>query len=221
MFTILMPDYTSKSTQLSMSYSSYYERLDFEFIKWDSIVDIVDRKRTLEELLKIIYDKYSLVTLSFIFRKSIIQIQMKLQELGLSKFLASDSKSVQKTINGKIFRNKEIFKLTITQTEDFEIEKWFMENNNFQYFEPEKIKIEEIWIASTIDNYIKNKEYETLFKFLVVFCNFMRIPYELKKEFDEDREISFVLKFSVVKKYLTTENKILLSLNNKLLESPK
>ena len=78
-----IPDFTSPGVIIQMNRTSnYYERLDYEFICWDSVIAIVHKTKTLQQVLEETWEDYPLITLSFILRKSIRQIQMKLEELG-------------------------------------------------------------------------------------------------------------------------------------------
>ncbi len=181
-FKVDVPDYTSARTISCMKYGNYYERFDFELLDWNSTLDIVCNEYTLDLLLKLIWDKYPIMTLSFILRKSIKQIQFRLQELGLKSFNENENTEIMKQIQGNIINNDNEIILSVYQSEKFELEHWFHQNNNYQDFKNNQINLQNIYFKETIDYYIKNKQYDLLFKFMVIVFNFLRIPYQIKSE---------------------------------------
>ena len=96
------------------------------------------------------------------------------------------------TTPSEISNDANEFCIIFHQTEQREIEKWFLENSGFQNFDPKQIKIQDINIAQYVRGYIENEEYDMLFKLLIVFCNLLRIPYYLD---NDDMSCDFIFRF--------------------------
>jgi hypothetical protein len=206
-FNIPIPDWTDEYNIERINRSdNYYERLDFEFITWDSTVKCVAYDKTLEGLLEKIWDKYDLSHLSWIIRKSIIQIQNKLQKMGLQKYLTEKEKKkeIVKKLTGKVERTDNKFIITIHQTENREMEKWLVENNSFRQFDPEKVKVQLFDIPESVEAYIKDDDFENAFKLMVCFCNLFKIAFIVKiaEESMTDFDAHFILSLNQIQDFV-------------------
>jgi len=165
----------------------YPERLDYEFFKWDSRIDDIDKRKTLEELLILIYDKYPLKTLSWILRKSQDQIIHKLKELKLRDYIGQESgnKSIEAYNKGSAQINGEQIKISVKQSDKHEIEVWMSNNNNYQEFDIDKVRLDkDIPYKEIFNSYIADNQMVMAFKFMIVFCNTFRMQYNINFEDD-------------------------------------
>lgn len=215
-FRIPIPDWTKDDVASGVNLSAnYYERLDFELVTWDSIVHCVCPDKTLEQLLKEIYDKYSELILSWIIKKSIRQIQIKLQEMGIKKYLDKniEEKTIAEKLTGEIKQCSDEFIITIHQTENREIEKWFVENNNFQQWNPNSVRVQLFDIFDTVRMYIQENDFESPLKLMVSFCNLFRIPYkiDIAEQSMVDFDCHFILDLKQIEQFVdyTINKKIL------------
>ena len=183
LFELANPNFNTPYVIGSMNCSdNYYERMDFELLKWDSVVAVVDQCLSLQEMLEKVWDKYPILTLSFILRKSTRQIQQKMSELGLKYAADKTSTELAKKKNGKYVWNKDKLYILIEETENHEIEHWLIQNNNYQNFDKKQVDIENFDPTNTLKYYLENGDYETAFKLMVNICNFLRIPYSVDFE---------------------------------------
>lgn len=215
-FEIDPVDFTSEYTIESMNKSpNYYEKLDFEFIAWNSTIRIVCPDKTLEELLKDIYDKYRIEILSSIFRKSIKQIQDKLKTLGLKNYINKyknfQTKTIVHQLPAEIDLTKDKVEIIFHQTENREMETWYIQNTGYQNYDPTKVFIEPVNMKLFIQGYAEAGDYETLFKLLVVFCNLLHIPYKLLN--NEEDSTDYTMRFIIEKNQL--EKRIQLNASKK------
>lgn len=197
-FNINIPDYTNEDVIKSMNKgTNYYERLDFELVDWECVAHIVHKSLTLQQLLKEIYDKYDLLTLSFILRKSKIQILNKLKDLKLNILETeknnNESKSIEKSpiVSSFVQYTHRRLVVSLTQTDEKDIEKWFIENNNHQGYDNLK-PIKDIEIKNIMYYYLKEKNHLMFFKFMVILFNFFKLPYKIDTD---ENDVFFVFEY--------------------------
>lgn len=213
--TMTSNDMVDAINNLNFNPDRYYERMDCELFTWDSIVDIVDRDRTLEELLIAIHDKYPINILSFILRKSQGSVLNKLNQLGLHYTLENINQNITEyKYETELYITDEYLKL-VFKNGGPEIEKWLAINFNYPYFQKRKVHLEDVNFKEVIKNFIETEDDERLFKLLVNMCVMLKIPFGTENT--EDGYFIFYLNFKDLpqqkKEYLDAKQSIKLLKN--------